>query len=120
MFIDFIQSCPHVHKFQPILSSNIFFSAWVLGEVLVVDELHYYDAPESSSMGVKRNCMPSYELWTPSPPLILDANFEGFEPLETFATTKGGHAPNRKKQKKYEITMWIRGFRRSKLWKCHG
>ncbi len=23
MFIDFIQSYPHVHKFQPILNSNI-------------------------------------------------------------------------------------------------
>jgi hypothetical protein len=39
-----------------------FFSARVLGEVLVVDELHCYDALESNSMGGKRNYMPSYEL----------------------------------------------------------
>lgn len=56
-------------------------------------------------MGAKRNCMPSFELQTLSPPLILDANFEGFEPLETSTTSKGGHAPNPKKQKKYEIAM---------------
>jgi hypothetical protein len=49
-------------------------------------------------MGVKINYIPSYELHTFNPPLILDANLEGFEPLETFVTTKGGHAPNPKKQ----------------------
>ncbi len=73
-----------------------------------------------NNMGAKNNYMPSYELQTPNPLLILDANFEGFEPLEIYVITKGGHAPNPKKQKKYKITMWIRSFRRFRLWKCHG
>jgi hypothetical protein len=54
-------------------------------------------------MGVERSCMPSFELQTPSPPLTLDANLEGFEPLETSTIVNDGHAPNPKKQNKYEI-----------------
>jgi hypothetical protein len=33
----------------------------------------------------------------------LDVDLEGLEPFETFNTTKDGHGPNPKKQKKYEI-----------------
>ncbi len=54
-------------------------------------------------MGVKRSCMPSFELQTPSPPLTLDANLEGLEPLEISIIVNDGHAPNPKKQNKYEI-----------------
>ncbi len=59
-----------------------FFNVQVLGEILVVHEPHYCDALDSSSMGVKRSCMTSFKLQILSPPLILDVDLEGFEPLE--------------------------------------
>jgi hypothetical protein len=54
-------------------------------------------------MGVKISCVPSFELQTPSPPLTLDTNLEGLEPLEISIIVYDGHAPNPKKQNKYEI-----------------
>ncbi len=61
-----------VSKFYPIMppclqvltkfQSKYFSSVQVPREVLVVNELHYCDAPESNNTGVKRNCMPSSEL----------------------------------------------------------
>jgi hypothetical protein len=59
-----------------------FFSAQVLGEILVVHEPHYCDALDFSSMGVKRNCMTYFKLQILSPPLNLDVDLEGLEPLE--------------------------------------
>jgi len=80
-----------------------FFSVRILGEILIVHEPNYYDALESNNMGAKKSCMPSFELQTLSPPLFLDVDFEGLQPLETFSTTKDGHAHNSKKQKKIKI-----------------
>jgi hypothetical protein len=61
-------------------------------------------------MGVERSCMLSFELQTPSPPLTLDANLEGLEPLEISTFVNDGHAPNPKKQNKYEISNVNRKF----------
>jgi hypothetical protein len=41
---------------------NFFFNAQVVGEILVIHEPHYYDAPDSSSMGVIKSCMTSFKL----------------------------------------------------------
>jgi len=80
-----------------------FFSVRILGEILIVHEPNYCDAFESNNMGAKKSCMPSFELQTLSPPLFFDVDFEDLQPLETFATTKDGHAHNSKKQKKTKI-----------------
>ncbi len=41
--------------------------------------------------------------WRPLVHLYLDVDLEGPKPLETFATTKDGHAHNSKKQKNTKI-----------------
>ncbi len=76
---------------------NYFFNAQVLEKNLIIHKPHYCDALESNSMGAKRSCMHSFELQTFSPPLFLDVDLEGHEPLETVATAKDGHAHNSKK-----------------------
>jgi hypothetical protein len=42
--------------------------------------------------------------------LTLDANLEGLEPLEISTIVNDGHAPNPKKQNKYEISNVNRKF----------
>jgi hypothetical protein len=80
-----------------------FFSARISGEILIIHEPHYCDAFESNSMGAKRSYMLSFELQTLTPPLFLDVDLEGLEPLENFATAKDRHALNSKKPKKTKI-----------------
>jgi len=65
-----------------------FFNAQVLGEISIVHEPHYYDALHSSSLGVKRSCTIAFKLQILNPPLILDVDFEGLEPLN-FCYCKG-------------------------------
>ncbi len=90
-----------------------FFSARISREILIIHEPHYCDALESNSMGAKRSCMLSFELQTLTPPLLLDVNLEGLEPLENFGTAKDRHAPNSKKPKKtkiYNVNQMFQSF----------